>query len=340
MLRYDYLGRFGDAPGGFHSATGDQLLYFKIFGTTVATVDLLRVREVYDSMETEGEKGRTSFNETDILKTQNEMSCGRLNLIQDQKMLYKGARLYHALRAIILAEGFTSAALKCWPEIMGGSFRITPCLSIGWALSQGDVTAFACESDWPGALLQTMGTLLTGIPAAFLDFVNWTHDSDILQLGHCGIGIPCIMEPTDPDLLEEAMGEGGPPERLKGKVLKGEISVTDALLEHGVNREAGIDIGPTLIGQFQYGMKTGIDMIKTSDGRLKMLVFTGESNPETARGILYSGADVRVKNYEKLFHLKRKHGFSHHLAVAMGDISKELKELCFFYGIEYISPDE
>lgn len=120
-----------------------------------------------------------------------------------------------------------------------------------------------------------MGTLLTGLPAAFLDFVNWTHDSDILQLGHCGVGIPCV-----------------------------------------------------------------IDMIKTQDGRLKMLVFTRESDPETARGILYSGADVRVKNYEKLFHLKREHGFSHHLAVAMGDISKELKELCVFYGIEYISPDK
>ena len=55
-LRHDYLGRFGDAPGGFHSATGDELLYFKVFGTTINTVDLLRVREVYDAMETEGIK--------------------------------------------------------------------------------------------------------------------------------------------------------------------------------------------------------------------------------------------------------------------------------------------
>lgn len=73
----------------------------------------LRVREVYDSMATEGKKGQASFNERDILKTRDEMAHGRLNLIKDQKMLYKGARLYHALRAIIQAEGFTSAALKC-----------------------------------------------------------------------------------------------------------------------------------------------------------------------------------------------------------------------------------
>ena len=133
-LRHDYLGRFGDAPGGFHSATGDQLLYFKTFGTTVNTVDLLRVREVYDSMGTEGLNGTESFSEEDIKKTQEEMSQGRLNLLSDQAMLYNAARLYHALRAIIRAEGFTSAAFKCWPEIMGGSQHVplsVHCLGAG-----------------------------------------------------------------------------------------------------------------------------------------------------------------------------------------------------------------
>ena len=338
-LRHDYLGRFGDAPGGFHSATGDQLLYFKTFGTTVNTVDLLRVREVYDSMGTEGLNGTESFSEEDIKKTQEEMSQGRLNLLSDQAMLYNAARLYHALRAIIRAEGFTSAAFKCWPEIMGGSFNMSPCLSIAWALAKRDVTAFACESDWPGAVLQSMGALLTGTPAAFLDFVNGRPDSSILQLGHCGIGIPGLMAPEDPALLDRAAKEGQPPEKLKAQVLAGEVAVTDAIIEHGVSREAGVNLGPSVIGQFQYGTKTGIDIVQTPEGRLKMLVFTGTSSPETARNILYSGSDLEVNDYAKLFQLKREHGFSHHLAVAMGDISKELEELCRYYGIEYISPD-
>jgi hypothetical protein len=68
-------------------------------------------------------------------------------------------------------------------------------------------------------------------------------------------------------------------------------------------------------------------------------VFTGKSSAKTARNILYSGSDLEVNDYEKLFQLKRDNGFSHHLAVAMGDISKELRELCAHYGIEYISPD-
>ena len=115
--------------------------------------------------------------------------------------------------------------------------------------------------------------------------------------------------------------------------------MTDAVIEHGVSREAGTNLGPSVIGQFQYGVKTGIGMVQTPEGGLKMLVFTGESSPDTARKILYSGSDLRVKDYQRLFELKREHGFSHHLAVAIGDIARELKELCAYYGIEYISPD-
>ncbi|OHD21089.1 MAG: hypothetical protein A2Y38_14615 [Spirochaetes bacterium GWB1_59_5] len=338
-LRSDYLGRFGDAPGGFHSASVDQLLYFKTFGTIVNSVDLLRVREVYDSMESEGSERRVRFSEEEIRATQQEMSGARVNLISDPRMLYEGARLYHALKAIIQAEGFTSAAFRCWPEIQGGSFKMVPCLSLAWALTKRDVTAFACESDWPGAVIQSMGTLLSGRPAAFLDYVNWSENGDVLQLGHCGIGIPGCMAAAEPALIAEAKGSREAREALKAKVLAGEIPVTDALIEHGVNRQAGLILGPTLIGQFEYGVKTGIDMVQTPEGKLKMLVFTGESSPETAQGILYSGCDLRVKDYKKLFHLKREHGFPHHLAAALGDISKELRELCALYGIEFLSPD-
>ena len=173
-----------------------------------------------------------------------------------------------------------------------------------------------------------------------MDFVNWSDTGEILQLGHCGVGIPCIMEPTDPVLLDKAQKSNTVSKEFKDKVLSGEIAVTDAIIEHGVSREAGIDLGPSLIGQYQYGVKTGFDIVQTPEGKLKLLVFTGESSAKTARKILYSGSDLRVKDYHRLFQLKREHGFSHHLGLAMGDISKELRELCSFYGIEYISPDE
>jgi L-fucose isomerase-like protein len=337
-LRREYHGRFGDAPAGFHSATGDQLLFFKCFGVILETVDLLRVKEVYDGMSTRGTAGESSFTEADIQATVREMRAGRLDLIRDPKVLYSGARLYHALRAIIRAEGFTSASLKCWPEIPGPSIPAHPCLSLGWAMAKGDVTGFGCESDWPMAIVQSIATRLSGRPAAFLDFVNWTSGSQIVQLGHCGVGIAGLMAPNPPQVLRAAEKAGVTPE-LRKKILDGELPVNDALIEHGVRRQAGADSGPTHIGQFEYGVKTGLSITKTPEGHLKLLAFTGESSPQTAKGILYSGTDVRVKDHRRLDQLKREHGFPHHLAVAFCDLTRELRELCAFYGIEYLSPD-
>jgi hypothetical protein len=57
-----------------------------------------------------------------------------------------------------------------------------------------------------------------------MDFVNWSDTGDILQLGHCGVGIPCIMEPTNPVLLEEAHKTKNLSKELKDKVLSGEIA--------------------------------------------------------------------------------------------------------------------
>ena len=94
-----------------------------------------------------------------------------------------------------------------------------------------------------------------------------------------------------------------------------------------------------MIGQFEYGVKTGIDLIQDKDGKFKMLAFTGESRPETAKGLLYCAADVEVRNYSKLNELILEHGFSHHLAVAFRDITKELALLCDYYNIEYLLAD-
>ncbi len=70
-----------------------------------------------------------------------------------------------------------------------------------------------------------------------------------------------------------------------------------------------------------------------------MLIFRGESSAETAKGQLYSASDMNIKNYTKLNELVLEHGFSHHLAVALGDVVRELKLLCEFYGITAYEAD-
>lgn len=308
MLRRDYLGRFGDAPGGFHSASMSQLSFLKTFGTRVETVDMLGVMTTFTTGKARGYCGEVSFTDSDVEATMAEMKTGRRCLIDDDK-LRKGARLYHAFKALIEANGFTSVAVKCWPEILHPSIDIAPCLPMTWLLTKGIVTAAACESDWPTAVMQTLATHLSGKPAACLDFVNDTGGSDCVELGHCGVGIA------------GQMGDG------------------EAIAEKSPDRQGGDLNGPALIGQFRYGPKTGIAIAPNPDGSPKVLCFTGQSSPESARGKLYSAADVRVNEYRELNRLILRHGFPHHLAVAMEDISREVAEVCDFHGLECMSPD-
>ena len=308
MLRRDFLGRFGDAPGGFHSATMDQMAFLRTFGTRLDTVDMLGVMTTYRTGKAKGHCGEAEFAEADVEATMNEMKTGRPCLISDEK-LRKGARLYHAFKALIEANGYTSIAVKCWPEILHPDIDITPCFPMTWLLTKGIVTAASCEADGPTAVMQTLGTLLSGKPAACLDFVNYTGGCECVELGHCGVGIAGLM------------GE------------------SEAIAEKSPDRQGGDLNGPALIGQFQYGPKTGI-AIAPSGGGFRVLCFTGENTPESAKKKLYSAADVIVKEYRALDKLILDHGFPHHLAVAMSDVSREVAEVCAFHGIEYFNPKE
>jgi len=306
-VRRDLVGRFGDAPGGFHCASGNRLAYARRFGTRVETIDLTAVLQTYRTGKAAGYAGEAAFTEADVENTRREMTRGR-EVQTDPERVRKAARLFHALKALIEANGFTSVAVRCWPEIMQVE-NISACLSIGWLLSERVVRAAACEGDWPTAVIQGVASLLSGEPAACLDFINRVGGQPVVQLAHCGVGIPCLME-------DAVIGEISP------------------------DRQIGISMGPTCIGQFRYGRKTGVTLMQDADGAFKMLVFTGESRPDTRRDLLCAAADVEVADAGRLSRLILDHGFQHHLAMAVGDISRELRLFCDFFGIEYVNPGE
>ncbi|MCD5390560.1 hypothetical protein LR007_01655 [candidate division NPL-UPA2 bacterium] len=148
------------------------------------------------------------------------------------------------------------------------------------------------------------------------------------------------MAKNDPSLMEMfSSSSGKASDELKEKIAKGEVIVNDAISISSPCKQCDFITGPNLIGQFKYGVKTGIDLIRTREGEYKMLVFTGESDKTTAKNMLYTAADIRVDNYKRLNELILEHGFSHHLSVAMADISRELKLLCEYYDIEYLDPE-
>lgn len=310
-LRHDFLGRFGDAPGGFHSATGDQMAFAAVFGTRVDMVDLMSVGETYRTGKARGWAGESSFTDMDVQATIQSVSCGR-KVAVNADLLTRGIRFYHTLRALIRANGYTSCAVRCWPEINQPPLALNACVAMGLLMSNGDVTAAACESDWPMAVAQTMGTLLSGQPAACLDWINHLAASDIVQFGHCGVGMCGHMEP-------------------KGRE-------KECINENPVLRQAGKLLGPVFTGQFKYGAKTGICLTQGRDGRIRLLACAGESSPETDMGYRYSGTDIRISKSRELDRLILEHGFPHHLAMAFGDIRADLRMLCRFLGVEYMEP--
>jgi L-fucose isomerase-like protein len=316
LLRRDFLCRFGDAPGGFHSATGDQLAFAKVFGTRVDTIDMTAVMEVYRTGVVRGYLGEATFSEDDVVQTVAQIARGR-EVQVDGAMLERSARLYRAYRAIIRANGYTSAAFRCWPEQNEPYIGVSACLAMGLLLANGDVTAAACEADWPTAVAQSMATLLSGRPAACLDWVNHTGGSETIQLGHCGAGICGSM----------ASGECGG-------------GACDAIALHPVIRQGGGAMGPVHIGQFEFGPKTGLCLTRDPNGCFKLLAFRGESSPQSARGLIYSAADIRVADYRRLDRLVLEGGFPHHLAVALNDITAEARMLCTFLGVECVSPHD
>ena len=310
LLRRDFLGRFGDAPGGFHSASMDQFLFLRTFGTRQENVDLLALMETYETGVADGYCGEARFTDAEIAATMTEMTTGRPCLITAEH-LRNGARLYHAFKAQVQANGFTSIAVKCWPELVSKKLGIAACFPMTWLMTKGDVWSASCESDAPTAVLQSLAALLTGQPAACLDFVNYTGRGACVELGHCGVGIAGQMGEGEAIAYKSPDRQGGSPEHA-----------------------------PALIGQFAYGPKTGIAITQTADGTLKVLCFTGANSPDTAQHKLYSAADVRVDAYQALNRLILHHGFPHHLAVAMRDIRREVAEVCAVLGIEYFTPEQ
>lgn len=331
-LRKAVIGRIGDAPSGFYSSNSNQLDYASLFGIRIETVDLTAIMNVYNTYKAQGLLKEVTFAEEEVKTTQSEMKRGRIVLARDE-FIYKAARLYHSLKATIEANGFTSISFRCHPEMNEPYIWVAPCLTLGWLLSKGDLRGAGCEGDWPIAVIQEIGNLLTGKPSACLDFVDYTGKSPIVHLGHCGVGIPGYMAENEFEL------EGEISEDMREKILTGKIKVNEAIADKSPNRQAGKISSPALIGQFKYGIKTGMSLIQDKDNKFKMLVFTGENRPDTAKGVLYAGCDLEVKNYCKLNEAILKYGFPHHLAVTFGDIREELKILCEYYGIEYVLAD-
>ncbi|MDI6870112.1 MAG: hypothetical protein QME79_01915 [Bacillota bacterium] len=339
-MRSDRLAAFGDRAPGFHaSSANNELADLAVFGTYVETISLMAVQDVYNNMRCDGLAKTVTFTEDDVQATIKRLCEDRI-VLSPAEQLYRSARYYQAFKAIVEANGLTSAAFRCWPEIQGSGVNI--CAAIGLLLSEGTITGGGCERDVHAAMSQTILHHLSGKPAVCLDFVDQfgRYTKNLVQMGHCGCGIPGCMEPAPAEILDKIRKSGGKvPQEIVEGIHSGRIPVRNTLMGSSVNWPSGIDVGPCLVGPLKFGEYTCMRIIPALDGRShKMLIFKGQSSAETCRNTKYTSLDLVVDgDAEELFGRVLEHGFPHHLAAVAGDYVAELKELCRYWGIEPIT---
>lgn len=339
-MRNDRLAAFGDRAMGFHaSGINNELVDLKVLGTYVETISLLTVQNVYDSMRCEGSAKTVTFTEDDVQATIQRLRNDRIVLSPDEQ-LYRSARYYHSFRAIIEANGLTSAAFRCWPEIQGSGVNI--CAAIGLLLSDDIISGGGCERDIGVTMSQSILNHLSGQPAVCLDFIDQfgRFTKNLVQMGHCGCGIPGYMEETPQDILDKIeTNDGKVPDEIMEGINTGKIAVRNTLMGSSVNSPSGVDVGPCLVGPLKFGEYTCMRILPSLDGKsYNMLIFKGKSSEETARNTKVVSLDLVVEgDTEALFEKVLQYGFPHHLAAVRGDHVEALKELCRFWGMEIIT---
>lgn len=336
QMRYDRLAAFGDRAPGFHaSSINNELADLRVFGTYVETISLMAVQQVYDSMRCDGLAGTVSFTEEDVQATVKEMKKDKI-VISPEEQIYRSARYYNAFLAIIEANGLTSAAFRCWPEIQGSGINI--CLAIGLLMAKGHITGGGCERDVHVTISQSILRHLAGKPAVCLDFVEMfgKNGKDLVQMGHCGCGIPGYMEPAPKEILKRIKeNEGRVPEDVVQGIHGGKINVRSTLMGSAVNFPTGYNIGPCLVGPMKFGTYTCMRIIPSEDLKShKMLIFKGVSSEKTSQNTKILSLDLTIDGDARLLQEKvLENGFPHHLAAVQGDFVEELKELCRFWKI-------
>ena len=217
----------------------------------------------------------------------------------DGKNVSDFARLYKAYKEYVDANGVGALASRCWPDFFV-SFG-TPVCSVLGILNDLGMPA-ACEADAYGALSMYAAQKLTGKCAFFGDPVSLDENENTLTFWHCGMA-PCSLARDD----------------------------TGACAGVHCNRK----IGPTL----EFGCKaekavTVFRIGREPDGTFRFFSAKGEALDRPKQ---FYGTSLVVKTeypVKELVEGAVKYGWEPHYAVAMGDITEEIKALGNMMGIE------
>lgn len=209
------------------------------------------------------------------------------------------ARLYRAYDEFVKENNIGALSSRCWPDFFT-AFGTPVCSVLGILNDLG--VASACEADTYGALSMYISTFLTGKSAFFGDPVSMDEKENTVTFWHCGMAA-CSLARED----------------------------TGACAGLHCNRK----IGPTL----EFGCKAESEVTifrvgKKADGSFRLFVAGGEALDKPQQ---FYGTSIVVKtdnSAEAFVNNSIKDGWEPHFAVAMGNITDELKALGNMLGLE------
>lgn len=241
-----------------------------------------------------------TFSEDDVkeyLADANDRISG-LDKIDSQNVL-DFARLYKAYDEYIRANNIGAFSSRCWPDFFT-EFGTPVCAVLAMMNDLG--VAAACEADTYGALSMYVCQYLTGKPAFFGDPVSMDEKENTITFWHCGTAA-CSLARED----------------------------TGACAGLHCNRK----IGPTLeFGCRPYPRVTIFRIGKNARGEFRFFAAAGEALDKPQQ---FFGTSMVVRTDSAagdIINNAVKSGWEPHFAVAVNDITEELKMLADLYDIE------
>lgn len=278
-LKESRIGLFGSRTPGFYTFGLNELSLRKAIGPEVFHVDL---SELFAEAEKIPEADAKEFLHEIGLVTKSSMELPASKQV-------KYAKTYLAFRHIIRRYGFTTVAVKCWPEFIA-DYGMAVCATMAKLVDDGIMAG--CEGDLLGAITSLVQLELAGQVPFIADLVSVDFAANTGMMWHCGCAPFKLAHPGCPVRIGEDFGIGG------------------------LNVEFALQPGRVTLARLSF-----------NQDKYRLLVTTGEAVDTTAvprgtAGIVKFDAEAR-----KLLDTLIYGGFEHHLGLVYADIKAELVEL-------------
>jgi L-fucose isomerase-like protein len=274
------VGVVGDYPPGFFFSQADEDELHQALGVTLKKIDLQKAFKECITIPKSEWVGEVDRAEQQVIGLQ-----------RDDETVQKFAQFSTYIKREIEKEGFTSLAMRCWPDFFN-NLGAAPCSTLSQFTEDGMVTS--CESDIHGSISMFILRELAKGNAPYLgDLVHIDEEKNSAVFWHCGAGAYSLARPD-----------------------------TGATAGVHPNRKIGLAM--------DFGLKAGEVTIfrvsHTPDG-YRLLIMKGTAldveQPFTGTSVEVELATDVTETLYDLMHA----GYEPHFALVYGDVVDELKEL-------------